>query len=192
MQTSREYLNRLISTIEAWDSQPLDRAVQWIKQAWQDGQHVYSFGNGGSAVTASHLITDLNKSLFSGGGKPFYGACLSDNIGLLTAIANDIDYAEVYAQQVRSVVRSDDLVIAISGSGNSPNILRGVEAAKARGARTIGLCGFDGGALKTSVELAVHVPISDMQIVEDLHLSFVHIALQMILATVPTPVSTSK
>lgn len=180
MRKSREYLDHLASTIDALDCDAIDRAVAMIGQTWRGGKHMYSFGNGGSAVTASHLITDLNKTLFLCGGHPFHGACLNDNIGLLTAIANDIAYAEVFAQQVKSVVREGDLVLAISGSGNSPNILRGIQEAKQRGASTIGLCGFDGGALKPLVDVAVHVPVNDMQIVEDLHLSFVHIALRVL------------
>lgn len=182
MSQTSLYFAKLKSVIDAIDAPAFDRGIAMIREAWEAGRQIIVFGNGGSAHTASHFITDMNKMTFLRTGRPFRGLCLNDNIGLITAYANDISYSEIFVQQLKSVLQAGDLVLAISGSGNSPNIVRAVEHANAAGAVTLGLCGYDGGKLKRLAHHSAHVPIDDMQISEDLHLVFVHATLRSLTA----------
>jgi D-sedoheptulose 7-phosphate isomerase len=175
---SREYLGRLSRTIEGCDVGSMDAGVEMIRQAWEDGRQIITLGNGGSAMTALHYITDWNKSVYLSSGRPFRGRTLSDNMGLITAYANDISYADVFVEQLRNLASPGDLVIAISGSGNSENVIRAVTYANEIGCRTLGLTGYSGGRLKGLVQHSIWVGVDDMQLSEDLHAIFGHIVMQ--------------
>jgi D-sedoheptulose 7-phosphate isomerase len=172
------YLSALQALLATVDPMEVATVTGVLVEAADAGRDVYVFGNGGSAMTASHAITDWNKMTYIHTGRVFRGQCLNDNIGLVTAFGNDIEYAEVFAGQLRSLVRRGDVVLAISGSGNSPNIVRAVEVANEAGAVTLGLCGFDGGRLRALAQHSVWVRSHDMQLCEDVHLTICHIVMK--------------
>jgi D-sedoheptulose 7-phosphate isomerase len=131
-------------------------------------------GNGGSAATASHLVADFQKNVYLIGGRPWECLALTDSTPLLTAWSNDTDYANVFAGQARCWLRPGDLLVAISGSGNSPNILHAVDAANEIGAQTVGLSGFGGGQLARKSQHNIIVHSNNMQLVEDVHMAIGH------------------
>jgi D-sedoheptulose 7-phosphate isomerase len=175
---SSTYLTRLQAVLAALDPAAIDTAITLIADTWATGRQVITLGNGGSAMTALHFINDWNKGVFAATGKAFRGRSLCDNIGLITAYANDVSYQDVFIEQLRNVMEAGDLVLAISGSGNSENVIRAVDHANRHGGVTLGLCGFRGGRLKAAARHSVWVDIDDMQIVEDVHAIFGHIVMQ--------------
>lgn len=152
----------------------VDRVVEVLMQANHAGQTVFICGNGGSAATASHFGCDLAKRPVVPGQPRFRVVALTDNNALMTALGNDIGYEAVFAEQLLPLVRPGDVVIGISGSGNSPNVLNAVQVAREAGAVTIGFCGYDGGRLLGMVDIPVHVPSNVMAMVEDVHLMLEH------------------
>ena len=148
--------------------------VQALLNARRQGRHVFVCGNGGSAATASHFVNDLNKGTNVAGKRRFRAVGLVDNTPLLMAWSNDTTYEQALAEQVINFVEPGDVLVAISGSGNSPNVLRAVEAARAHGAVTVGMTGFSGGQLKALVDLSLHVPSQCMEQVEDAHMILCH------------------
>lgn len=137
-----------------------------------------TLGNGGSSMTALHFITDWNKMVYLSSGKPFRGRSLVDNMGLVMAYGNDISFADIFAEQLKNLLQPGDLVIAISGSGNSENVIRAVDYANANGGITLGLCGYSGGKLKEKAQHSIWVERNDMQLCEDIHAMFGHIVMQ--------------
>lgn len=172
--TASEYLAELADVLSLVSADALARAIELLLEARANGQRVYVMGNGGSAATASHLTCDLVKTARVGGMAPLRVFSLTDNTPLLTAWANDSSYEQSFAEQVIALVEPDDVVIAISVSGNSPNVVAGLTAAAAKGARTIGLLGFDGGAARHIVDLTIHVPCNNYGLVEDTHAAIGH------------------
>jgi D-sedoheptulose 7-phosphate isomerase len=152
----------------------VEGVVDVIRAAHGRGGHVYVMGNGGSASTATHFACDLSKATIVEGRSRLRVSSLSDNVALLTAWANDTSYDNVFAEQIRSLVNRLDVVVAISASGNSPNVLNGIDAAKDRGAITVGLVGCTGGELRYRVDVCVHVQNHDYGVVEDCHLVLEH------------------
>lgn len=158
----------------SWDT--IDSIAGILFRAYEEEKTAFVFGNGGSAALASHLACDLFKGTWirQAGQKRFRVAALTDNIPVLTAWANDSCYDEVFAEQLRGVIQAGDVAVAISCSGNSPNVLRALEVAREAGATTVGLGGFEGGLMKSLCDTALIVPSENMQIIEDLHLSVAH------------------
>jgi D-sedoheptulose 7-phosphate isomerase len=152
----------------------LAEAVDLLLEARADGRRVYVIGNGGSASTASHIVCDLVKSAAVAGFAPLKAFALADNTALLTAWANDRAYERIFAEQVASLVEPGDVVIAISASGNSPNVVAALSTANNLGAHTIGLLGFDGGAALKLVHVAIHIPCMNYGLVEDTHAAIGH------------------
>lgn len=150
------------------------RVVDAVRTAHVQGRHIYIFGNGGSASTATHFACDLSKATVIKGRRRLRVTSLTDNIALMTALANDMSYEHVFAEPVRNLVNPGDLVIAISASGNSPNVLKGIGAAREQGAITVGLVGCTGGRLIHMVDICVHVKHHDYGVVEDCHLVLEH------------------
>lgn len=173
----RDYLATLSMLLAAVDVGAVTRAIDLLEAAYQDDRRLVLCGNGGSGTTASHLVCDLMKGILLEGphNKPFEVIALNDSSALLSAWANDTEFAEVFAGQARTWLRAGDVLLVISGSGNSPNILQVVEAARERGAVSIGFCGYDGGRLASRVDLALVVEKRNMQQVEDVHLALGHI-----------------
>jgi D-sedoheptulose 7-phosphate isomerase len=160
------------------DTDAFQAGIALIRSKFESGKKIITCGNGGSASTASHYITDWNKMVNLATGKKFRGISLCDNIGVITAYGNDISYDEVFAGQLRAILDEGDLLIAISGSGNSPNVLKAVEYANANGADTLAVVGYDGGKLKSMAGQSVWVPSFDMQMCEDVHLMFGHMVMK--------------
>jgi len=175
---SLNYFNRLKNVIDSLNSNEFDSALDLIYEAWQNGKQIITLGNGGSSMTALHFITDWNKMIYLSSNKSFKGRSLVDNMGLIMAYGNDISFDDIFIEQLKNILDPGDLVIAISGSGNSENVIRAVNFANENGAKTLGLCGFDGGKLKNIAQNKIWVNVNDMQVTEDLHSIFGHIVMQ--------------
>lgn len=169
------YLERAAALTRRLPSDTLGSIIAAIDAARAADRLIYVMGNGGSAATASHFANDLGKGEGPMLATPCRVVCLGDNVPVLTAWANDFGYEDVFANQLRSLCRPGDVVIAFSGSGNSPNVVNGIEVARERGAVTIGFTGFDGGRLRGLVDHCFLVPSHDMQHVEDMHLVAAHV-----------------
>ncbi len=154
----------------------IDQVILELLHAHENGKTVYLFGNGGSAALASHFACDLGKGTVSSVSpkKRFRVVSLTDNVPLITAWANDTSYEQIFAEQLRNLVEPGDIAFAISGSGNSPNVLLGLQAAREAGALNVGLAGFQGGKMKELCDICVIVPSDNVQIIEDLHLGVTH------------------
>ncbi|MEI8054795.1 MAG: SIS domain-containing protein [bacterium] len=175
---AKSYLNKLSNLIAFIDYEEIDNAVQIVADAWTEGRQIITLGNGGSSMTALHFINDWNKSVFMRGNKRFRGRSLVDNIGLVMSYANDVSFEDIFVEQLKNILEPKDLVIAISGSGNSKNVIRAVEYANTFGAITLGLCGCRGGKLKEIAQHLLWINIDDMQLSEDMHSIFGHIVMQ--------------
>jgi D-sedoheptulose 7-phosphate isomerase len=169
-----DHINDVRRVLSEIPSEAVERVVEVILDAHRQMRHVYIIGNGGSASTASHFACDLSKATIVEGQRRLRVTSLTDNMALLTAWANDSSYEMVFAEQLSSLLNPGDVVIAISASGNSPNLLAAMEVARTRGATTVGLIGFTGGSLKHGVDVAVHVPSQSYGVVEDCHLVLEH------------------
>jgi D-sedoheptulose 7-phosphate isomerase len=182
-QTSTlDYTERLSHVLKQLDHASIDRGVALIESAWKAGKQIITLGNGGSSLTALHYINDWNKSIYLSHGKPFRGRSLVDNVGLLMSYANDIAFEDVFSEQLKNILEPGDLVIALSGSGNSENVIRAIDYANNHGAITLGLCGYRGGRLKEKAQQVIWVDADDMQLAEDVHFLFGHIVMQRLCA----------
>jgi len=170
----RSSIEETVGALQALPSGPVGRIVQVLARAYRRGGTVYILGNGGSASTAEHFVCDLTKASKRAGGRPLSLVAPTANSSLVTALANDSSYPDVFAEQLDGSLSADDIVIAISASGNSPNVLRAVELAQRTGAFTIGLTGFGGGRLEALVDLALVVESHDYGVVENAHLAVEH------------------
>ncbi len=168
------YLDEMETVIRAISRDDVHAVVDALFASWERRATTYIVGNGGSAATASHMMNDLNKFTSVDGQPRFRGVALTDNVPLLTAIGNDIDYASVFSEPLRNLISPGDVLVAISGSGNSPNILAAMAYAKSVGAVTIGLCGSPGGRLALESDLRVLIPSSRIGQQEDGHLILNH------------------
>ena len=174
MAVPHTYLRGVIGVLEDLPVAVIDEVVDRLFQAYADDCAVYLFGNGGSAALASHAACDLGKGTMVQGAKPFRATSLTDNVALITAWANDASYADIFAAQLRPVIEPGDIAFAISGSGNSPNVVNALRVAKEGGAHTIGLTGCHGGKMKPLCDLCITVPSENMQHIEDCHLCVMH------------------
>ncbi len=143
--------------------------------AYDEGRQVFLLGNGGSASTCSHIVNDLQKCVFLAGNKTFKVMSLTDNVALMLAWANDTSFDNIFAEQLRPWVQAGDLVFCVSGSGNSPNVLRAASLAREAGAYVVGLAGYEGGKLLPLVDEAVVVRSDNMQRIEDCHMIVLHL-----------------
>ena len=173
------YYETLKRVIDNLNYDELNEAMNVIYQAYLDEKNVYTCGNGGSASTASHMQNDFNKGICYDLEKKFHFHCLNDNYSTIMAIANDDSYEMVFAKQLEGNIKEGDILIAISGSGNSKNIVKACEVAKANGAIIIGLSGFKGGKLFEMSDYHMHCAIEDMQITEDIHMTFNHMMMSI-------------
>ena len=160
------------------DERGFQAGVELVRRTFDAGKQIITCGNGGSAYAASHYITDWNKMVNLATGRKCRGISLCDNIGIVTAFANDVSYDEVFAGQLKAILDAGDLVIAVSGSGNSRNVVKAVEYANQAGAETLAVVGYDGGTLKRIAKHHVWVPSFDMQLCEDVHLMFGHMVMK--------------
>ena len=173
------YLEHEIDTLKALDVNEINAALNLLLETFEGGNTVFVFGNGGSSATASHFQNDFNKGVSEHTEKKFNFQCLNDNVATVMAVANDIGFDEVFRFQLIGHMRPGDVVLAISGSGNSRNVINAVEYAKEQGAKVIGLTGFGGGKLKELSDVSLHVPVNSMQITEDIHMVFDHLMMSI-------------
>ena len=182
--TAGEYLRGLGQLCGRLDAAAVERLADQIFEAWVDDRQVIVFGNGGSASTAGHFVTDLVKTACVEGQRRLRAISLVDNYGLTTALGNDVAYDQTLAFPLETYARPGDLAIAISASGNSPNVVNACLWAKAHGVKLAGLTGCDGGRVAQLVETHINVPSDNFGFIEDLHLSINHMVSQILKARV--------
>lgn len=175
-----EYLARLREELDKLDRTAIERFSEALHDAWQSERFIFVIGNGGSAATASHFCEDLGKNtlcpddMHDDSKKRMRVLSLTDHVSWITALGNDLCYEEVFSQQLRQYASPGDLLVAISGSGNSPNIIKAVEWANARGLTTYGMTGYNGGKLKQLQHDGIHVELDDMGMAESIHSCILH------------------
>ena len=174
-----EYLNSLKEAVAEIDSNRVEQIVDALQEAQKNSRQIFLFGNGGSAVTASHFACDLAKTASVPGKPRLRAICLTDNIAVMTAIANDLSYDDIFVEQMSALWNQGDIAIGISASGNSPNVLKAIKYANDHGGKTIGFCGFGGGKLARMVDLNITFSSHDYGVVEDMHLVLNHLISQV-------------
>lgn len=171
----KDYLDLLRKTLDGLSMDEITAFMGEIERAYREGKQVFLFGNGGSAATASHTACDFQKGVGSEMGHKFKVLSLNDCVPIMTAWANDTDYSNIFSEQLETFVQPGDVVVGISASGNSPNVLKGIEVGNRKGAVTIGITGFQGGKLVGLAQKSVVVRCDNMQVIEDVHLVLGHI-----------------
>ena len=177
----REYAEAEMQLLKDLDVSGVNELMNTLVEAYEKEGTIYVFGNGGSASTASHMANDFNKGISEYTEKKFRICCLNDNMATVLAIANDIGYEDIFEFQLRNKIKPEDLVIGISGSGNSANVINALSYAKEQGAKTIGWVGFDGGRVAEIADFVFHVPVRNMQLVEDMHLILNHLMMYVLM-----------
>lgn len=182
------YIGALAATL---DADAIAEFIGLLEEARRTGHTVFFIGNGGSAATASHFANDISIGTRTGDDKPFRAVSLTDNVAVMTAIANDEGYEHLFVDQLKVHMRDGDALVAISASGNSPNLIAAVDYAKLRGARVVGLSGFDGGKLRELSDISIHVATARGEYgpVEDLHMVVDHLVGSYLMAQVRRPSS---
>jgi D-sedoheptulose 7-phosphate isomerase len=173
-----DYYAREKAAIDKLDRAEINKAMNAILRHYEANDTIYVMGNGGSAATASHMVNDFNKGACMDLDKRFNFVCLNDNVPLMMAVANDIGYEDIFYYPLEHKLKKSDLVLAISGSGNSHNVVKAVEYAKKIGAEVIAITGYEGGKIDKIADYHLHVPVDDMHITEDLHMGFDHMMVQ--------------
>ena len=180
MNHFEEYIKKEIDIIQQLDLVAIEKVANLMLETYHQGKQVFICGNGGSAASASHITGDFIKGASFGLEKRWRFICLNDNITSMMAISNDISYEDIFVEPLKNFANSGDLFIGISGSGNSVNVVKAMEYAKATGLATVALCGFRGGKIRDIADVNIYTPIMDMQITEDLHMMALHMIFQYI------------
>jgi len=180
------YTKRLSNSMNLPEMEKVDGLAQALIGAWRSGNSIYFCGNGGSAGNAIHLANDFLYGAGRALGKGLKVEALSANPAVLTCLANDIGYDQIFAEQIRVKGQPGDILVALSGSGNSPNILKALEVGNELGLKTFAILGFDGGKSKKLAQFSLHFPVDDMQIAEDLQLIVGHICMQWLCDNPPS------
>ncbi len=175
-----EYFERVKAVLDSIRKEDLNLLMNLLVEARDRGSFVFVMGNGGSASTASHYVCDFNKGISYGKDKMFKFICLNDNLPTMMAYANDISYDEIFVGPLRNYLSKGDVVIGISGSGNSANVVKAIQYANEHEGISVGITGFDGGKVKQLSRYNVHVPIDDMQVAEDLHMVLDHCMMKIL------------
>ncbi len=174
VEFAEQYRRELSGVIGCIEVGKVSQAIEWMGEARAAGRQIFVCGNGGSAATASHFACDMVKGASYGRQQRFRILALTDSPATITAYSNDVAYEEIFVEQLKNFARPGDIVVAISGSGNSPNVVRAVEYANSIGCRTVALTGRDGGRLGALAQLHLHVPAPHMGRIEDAHLVICH------------------
>lgn len=182
LRNLENYRQREIEVFKNLDLEAINTVMNVLEEARLSGKRIFICGNGGSAATASHYAGDFNKGVSENLEIKYDFECLSDNIPTMMAVANDFCYDEVFRYPLRNKMRPGDLLIGISGSGNSKNVVNAFEYAKSVGGITIAIVGYDGGKLKQMADHSIHVAVNDMQISEDLHMVLDHMMMSVLCA----------
>ncbi|HNT60612.1 MAG TPA: SIS domain-containing protein [Candidatus Bilamarchaeaceae archaeon] len=170
----KDYVSSLRASVDALRLEELEAAAEVLNHAREHGKRVYIFGNGDSATNSLHYAMDLSKGITVDGERRFRSISLNENVPLLTALGNDYGYEQVFKSQLEGLLEVGDVVIGISGSGNSPNVLKGIEYANSLGAVTIGITAMGGGKLKGIAKHSIVVDTDSMEIAEDVHFIIGH------------------
>jgi D-sedoheptulose 7-phosphate isomerase len=179
--SSYEYIEDLKRVLDEFPHFHFERLIKVLLRAYHNEQHIFVMGNGGSASTASHWVADLNKGCCLNLEKKFKMLSLCDSISSMLAYGNDLSYGDIFVEQLKNFFVPGDVVIGISGSGNSKNVLNAIDYANDNGGITVGLCGFSGGQLCRSVQVPILARVADMQMVEDIHMVVVHMTMQRLI-----------
>lgn len=179
----KNYISLEKEILDKLDVERINETINVLVETQVNGNTVYTIGNGGSASTASHFQNDFNKGISETLEKKFNFHCLCDNVSTMMAIANDMSYEDVFVEQLKGHLKEGDVLLAISGSGNSKNIIKAVEYAKQNGNKVIGLTGYSGGKLKQMCDVSLHVPVNSMQVTEDIHMIFDHLMMSVLYKT---------
>ncbi len=177
-ETAKKYIDELAGLLKIIDMGEIEDFAKELGEAYKNNKNIFIMGNGGSGATASHFACDINKGVCANLRKRFKVICLNDNIPTMLAYANDISYESIFVEQLKNFIDEGDLVIGISGSGNSGNVLKAIEYANKVGARTFGITGFEGGTLKNIAQKSIIIKSFDMQKIEDCHLIITHMMMQ--------------
>ncbi len=180
-----DYANRLNTAMQATDWSGVTRLAQELRECWTSGRQVFICGNGGSAGNAIHLANDFLYGISKVRGSGLRVHALPANSSVLTCLANDEGYDEIFSLQLAVQARADDVLIVLSGSGNSPNILKALEQAKKMGLRSYAILGYTGGRAKAMADVAIHYELDDMQISEDMQLIVGHMVMQWLYQNQP-------
>jgi D-sedoheptulose 7-phosphate isomerase len=184
-QDINKYFDKLCQNINSIDISQVNNLVHLLLGALESGKQIFIMGNGGSAATASHFAGDFNKGLSWNKKNRFKFICLNDNVPTMMAYANDVSYEIIFMEPLKNFFQAGDLIIGISGSGNSKNVLNAIEWGNKNGGITIGLSGYNGGRLKEIAMHNVHINIDDMQITEDLHMVLDHCIMKILYNYLP-------
>ena len=176
----KKYIDLEIEILNGLDQNEINKAMNLLEETREKGSNVYVFGNGGSAATASHMENDFNKGVSEKLEKKYRFQCINANMATIMAIANDNGYDRVFEQQLENKLKEEDVIVAISGSGNSENVIKAVNYAKKQGCKIIGMTGYTGGRLKELSDVSLHVPLDNMQITEDVHIIFNHMMMYIL------------
>jgi D-sedoheptulose 7-phosphate isomerase len=177
---STQYIKDLKKVLDTFPHDQFERLIGAMLDCCRKGNRIFVMGNGGSASTASHWVCDINKGCCLDQNPKFKMICLNDSISTMLAYANDLSYEDVFVEQLKNFFEIGDLVIGISGSGNSQNVLKAIDYANQNGGVTAGLCGYSGGKLLKLVDIPILAEINDMQKIEDVHMIVVHMVMQRI------------
>lgn len=176
------YINLVKSTLDALDPKALEALTEAFITTYEKGGNIYTMGNGGSGASASHAAGDFLKGASYGLDKRFKMICLNDNLPSMMAIANDIGWDHIFIEPLKNFLSKDDLVIGISGSGNSKNVVNALEYANEQGATTVAMSGFKGGKISELASINVHAPVMDMEVTEDVHMVIFNIVKKQMMA----------
>jgi len=176
-----DYFLKVSDTLQYIDTVAIVSLADLLLKSRVNGNSIFIFGNGGSGATASHVTGDFLKGISYGLEKRFRVQCLNDNLSGMMAISNDLSYEEIFIEPLKAFLSKDDVVIGISGSGNSVNVVKALEYARSSGARTVAFCGFNGGKIKEIADIVIHAPVHDMEVTEDIHIIIFHAIKQIIM-----------
>ena len=179
---AKQYIELVKSTLDALDAKALESLVDAFHSTYEKGGNIYTMGNGGSGASASHAAGDFLKGASYGLDKRFRMICLNDNLPSMMAIANDIGWESIFVEPLKNFLSANDLVIGISGSGNSKNVVNAIEYANDQGATTVAMSGFKGGKISQIATIDVHAPVMDMEVTEDVHMVIFNIVKKQMMA----------
>jgi D-sedoheptulose 7-phosphate isomerase len=173
-KTILNYIDLVKDTLTKLDLNAIEKAAEAFLRAHRESKTIYVMGNGGSAASATHIAGDMVKGASFGLAKRFKVISFTDNMTALMAIANDVSYDDIFVEQLKNFLQPGDVVLGISGSGNSKNVVKAIEWAKANGAQTIAFSGFKGGVISQLADVVVHAQVMDMEVAEDIHMIVFH------------------
>lgn len=176
----RDYIELEKRVLESLPQEEISKVMNVLEEARKGGKRIFVCGNGGSASTASHMVCDFNKGVSLDQEVKYNVECLSDNTAMMMAVANDIGYDDIFVVPLRNKLRKGDLVLGISGSGNSENVVRAFRYAAEKGAKTIALTGYSGGKLREMADYSLHVAVDNMQVAEDIHMVLNHMMMYIL------------